>query len=99
MAEDNTSSLKAEHIKHPVFEIETDSPAIVLEQMEKGEFVYETSLFGNKVHVETDTSIQTSDEMLGKIQSVSAEKIIRVDRIVPTLEDVFIALVDKKGKS
>ncbi len=99
VAEGTSSSLKAEHIKHPVFEIETDNPAVLLEQLEKCDFIFETSLFGNKVHAETDLAIQTPEAMLGKIHSVSSETIIRVDRIVPTLEDVFIALVDRKGKA
>ncbi len=98
VAEGTSSELKERHIKHPVYEIETDSPVDLMEKIEKAPFVVEVSLFGNKVHLAAQDTFLTVGEISRALDNFGIGNISRIDRIVPTLEDVFIALVDKKGK-
>ncbi len=98
VAEGTSSALKAQYIQHPVFEIETDSPVELMEKIEKAPFTVEISLFGNKMHLAAQDTFSTVSEIGSALEKFGAKNILRIDRIVPTLEDVFIALVDKKGK-
>ncbi len=94
IAEGNSKVLKTEYIKNPIFEIECDKVVDSLELMEKQKFVDETSIFGNQIHIIVNDQFKNEDQ----IRSVLVQKNInvkRLDRIVPTLEDVFIHLLDK----
>jgi ABC-2 type transport system ATP-binding protein len=94
IAEGNSKVLKTEYIKNPIFEIECDKVVDSLELMEKQKFVDETSIFGNQIHIIVNDQFINEDQ----IRSALVQKNInvkRIDRIVPTLEDVFIHLLDK----
>ena len=94
IAEGNSKVLKTEYIKNPIFEIECDRVVDSLQIMEKQNFVDETSIFGNQIHIIVNDKFKDEDQ----IKSVLTKQNInvkRLDRIVPTLEDVFIHLLDK----
>lgn len=94
IAEGDSKILKSEYIKNPIFEIECDRVVDALELMEKQDFVDETSIFGNQIHI----IVNEKYENVNKIRYVLTSDNInvkRIDRIVPTLEDVFIHLLEK----
>ena len=94
IAEGNSKELKSLHIKNKMYEIEVEKPVEIMEQLKKADFVDEVSIFGNNLHLSVNEKLK--DE--GQIISFSNElgyKINTIDEITPTLEDVFIHLLEK----
>ena len=98
IAEGDSKVLKTEYIKNPIFEIECDRVVDSLELMEKQDYVDETSIFGNQIHLIVNDRFQDKDQIESVLKSNSIT-VKRIDRIVPTLEDVFIHLLEKESAS
>jgi len=87
--------LKAEHIRNPILEVECDRVIEALEALQRQAWVLETSVFGTCLHV----SVPDEEEGKHQVQRLLSDAGIpvrRIDRIVPSLEDVFIHLMEKK---
>jgi ABC-2 type transport system ATP-binding protein len=93
IAEGTSKVLKTEYIKNPIFEIECDRVVDALELMEKQEFVSETSIFGNQIHLIVNDKFESKDQVASLLNS-NGMNVKRIDQIVPTLEDVFIHLLE-----
>ncbi|MCZ6775567.1 MAG: ABC transporter ATP-binding protein [Ignavibacteria bacterium] len=92
--------LKTTHIKSPILEVALTQSSIVeaLELIRVRPWALETSVFGTKLHVMVD------DEAEGKrlIRKALREKDIEIqhiERIVPSLEDVFLYLLEQDQKT
>jgi ABC-2 type transport system ATP-binding protein len=94
IAEGDSKVLKTEYIKSPIFEIECDRVVDALQLMEKQDFVDETSIFGNQIHIIVNEQFK-DEEQIKTVLTDQHINVKRLDRIVPTLEDVFIHLLDK----
>jgi len=97
IAEGDSKVLKTEYIKNPIFEIECDRVVDALELMERQNFVDETSIFGNQIHLIVNEKFENKDQ-IRLILKRNEINVKRIDQIVPTLEDVFIHLLDKEKK-
>ncbi|MCX6150778.1 MAG: ABC transporter ATP-binding protein [Ignavibacteriales bacterium] len=97
IAEGNSKELKTNYLKGTILQVECDKPVAALEILEKENFVDEVSIFGNNIHLAVNEGYiderQIFDVLL--LNSISTK---RVDKIVPTLEDVFIHLLEKDSK-
>jgi len=95
VAEGSSKELKAEHIKNKIFEIECNNAGDALEILEKETFIEEISIFGNNIHLSVDEKKVDQNKI---IESLSSKKILvkNISEITPTLEDVFIHLLEKK---
>ena len=98
VAQGNSKELKTNYIKNPILEIETDKTVDSLEILEKEKWVGETSIFGNYIHVILNDDTITEKNIIQLLQEQNGIKVKRVERIVPTLEDVFIHLIEKDNK-
>ena len=98
VAQGNSKELKTNYIKNPILEIETDRTVDSLEILEKEKWVGETSIFGNYIHVILNDDTITEKNIIQLLQEQNGIKVKRVERIVPTLEDVFIHLIEKDNK-
>ena len=96
IAEGDSKVLKTEYIKNPIFEIECNRVVDALELMEKQDFVDETSIFGNQIHLIVNKKFEDK-EQIRSVLGGNNINVKRIDRIVPTLEDVFIHLLDKEN--
>ncbi len=96
IAEGTSKVLKTEYIKNPIFEIECDRVVDALELMEKQEFVSETSIFGNQIHLIVNNKFENKDQVVYVLKKNNIN-VKRIDQIVPTLEDVFIHLLEKSS--
>ena len=95
IAEGTSKELKTNYLKNTILEIECDKVVSAMEILEKENFVDETSIFGNQIHIIVNDNYKGKEQ----IKDVLSQKSIyvqRIDKIVPTLEDVFIHLLERK---
>jgi ABC-2 type transport system ATP-binding protein len=91
--------LKTTHMTMPLLEVTLTSGSVVeaLETVRVQPWAVETSVFGTRLHVmvtEEETGIRLIQEVLaGQGMSVA-----RVERIVPSLEDVFLYLLERDAQ-
>jgi len=98
IAEGNSKELKSLHIKNKMYELESDNPVEVMEQLKNANFVDEISLFGNNLHLSVNNNLGKVEQITSFLNKIGNFKIDRIDEITPTLEDVFIHLLEK-GKN
>lgn len=95
IAQGNAKELKTNYIKNTILEIEADRVVDSMEILEKENWVGETSIFGNNIHIilnDNSKGIKDIKHILTEKNSIAVH---RVDKITPTLEDVFIHLLEK----
>jgi ABC-2 type transport system ATP-binding protein len=95
IAEGNPKDLKTNYLENTILGIECSKVVAAMEILEKEEFVDETSIFGNQIHIIVNDKFKNEDEVKN-ILSRNSIDVTRIDKIVPTLEDVFIHLLEKK---
>jgi ABC-2 type transport system ATP-binding protein len=90
-------SLKTEHIKNPILEVECGNTVEALDIIQGADWSLETSIFGNNLHVSVDDAKQGEERIRGAL-SAKGIGIERISAVVPTLEDVFIKVIEAAGK-
>ena len=88
--------LKDKVIRNPILEVATDRTVDALEVLQKEPWVLETSIFGTSLHV--SVAEETEGRRLVR-ERLAREGIVpqRMDRIVPSLEDVFIHKIEEQA--
>lgn len=94
IAEGTSKELKTNYLRNPIFEIECDKAVDVMEALERQEYVSETSIFGNNLHVIVNEKFENVEQMMSLFRS-SGQNVKSITKIIPTLEDVFIHLLEK----
>jgi len=94
IASGSSKELKTKYLTNTMLEVECDRVVDALEIFSKQDWVEETSIFGNYLHLSVRDEL-SGKELINKIAGENKINIIRVDKIVPTLEDVFIYLLEK----
>lgn len=95
IAEGNPKKLKERYIQNKIIEIECERISEAIEILSKEFFVEETNIFGNSIHISVN-NFYRSEEQIINVLSANSINVLRVSEVNPTLEDVFIHLVDKK---
>ena len=95
IAEGNSKQLKSEHIKNKIFEIDSDNPVELMEKIKSAEFIDQISIFGNNLHLSVNEKLKSNEQINSFVNQFGEIKINKVDEITPTLEDVFIHLLEK----
>ena len=98
IAQGNSKELKTNYIKNPILEIESDRIVDSMEILEKEKWVGETSIFGNYIHVILNDSTINENHIYELLRDKNRISVKRVEKITPTLEDVFIHLIEKDSK-
>ena len=88
--------MKRRYIRNPILEVECDRVVDAMEMLQREEWVLETSIFGTYLHV------SVGDEAEGKARirrllEANGIAVRRLDRIVPSLEDVFIQRIEEES--
>lgn len=91
IAEGSPAQLREEHMGREVLEIETDRPLEALEVL--GKSGIEASVFGSLLHATVDDA-RTAMPLLIQVLSQAMFSVGRVEKIVPSLEDVFVTLIE-----
>ena len=93
VATGSPEQLKTEHITNPVLEVETDSVIDAMSALDADPRVAETSVFGSFLHVSVKPGNDPETVIRNGLGQHGIE-VRRVEQIVPSLEDVFIHLID-----
>jgi ABC-2 type transport system ATP-binding protein len=98
IAEGSPGELKARHIKDPILEVVCSNVVEGLETIRVQPWAKETSLFGTKLHV------MVEEENAGRralAETLQAKGIVvhSVQRIIPSLEDVFLYLLEESDRN
>ncbi|MCX8011172.1 MAG: ATP-binding cassette domain-containing protein [Ignavibacteria bacterium] len=96
IAEGNSKELKTNFLKKTILEIECERVVDALEIMERCSFVDETSIFGNNIHVIVNEKYNHKEQIMEVLSKQNSIQVKRIENITPTLEDVFIHLLEKE---
>jgi ABC-2 type transport system ATP-binding protein len=86
------ASLKEKLSRYAMFEVACDRPVDAMEVLQEETWVVETSIFGAAFHVSTQ-GVQAAEAMIRNVLKGKGLKLEHIERITPTLEDVFIHLI------
>ena len=92
IAEGTPTELRQEHMTRDVLEIETENAVLAMEAL--GRHGVETAVFGSLLHATVDSA----GEDLSRIRGLLADANIivhRIEKIIPSLEDVFVTLIEQ----
>jgi len=98
IAEGNSEKLKTEYLKNPILEIECERVVDAMEILEEERFVEEISIFGNNIHLNVNELYKNEKQIKSLLTGKHSIEVSRIAQIVPTLEDVFIHLLEKDKK-
>jgi len=88
-----SNQLKAIFAKRPILEIHSSRPVDVMQALEDDPSVEKTSVFGTAVHA----VLKTPDVDLDALRKTLSDRgldIGGIDRVMPSLEDVFLDVVE-----
>lgn len=85
--------LKAKYLTNPIIEVDCSDPFLALEIVENKEWLNEVSMFGVHLHLNVKDE-KKGMENIKKLFSMNKIKINNIHRITPSLEDVFIHLIE-----
>ena len=80
----------------PILEIRTDRPVNAMQVLDAMDAVEKTSLFGTAVHAVLRSEATTIDEIATRLRAEGL-RVDSIERVQPSLEDVFLDVVDKAG--
>lgn len=98
IAEGNSKVLKSKYIQNPIYEVECSNVVEAMELFDKSNIVDETSIFGNSIHIIMNSNFSNESQIYSIMENRNDIKINKIEKITPTLEDVFIHLLEKDKK-
>ena len=96
IASGSPKELKQRHVSFPIIEIECTNCVGAMEHLLPQPWVKELSIFGTRLHV----GVEDEDQGRQKLPATLGERgieVSRMDRIVPSLEDVFLHLLEREA--
>jgi len=91
------TELKTHRMLEEVWELETDRLAEALTVLQESRQFHEVAVFGNTLHVMAPKEMTLSD-LLPSLLSSSGVTTKRLEKIEPSLEDVFVSLIAAKNQ-
>jgi ABC-2 type transport system ATP-binding protein len=95
VALDEPAGLRA-RMEQPLLELRTPEPARAVEALKDAEGIVEAAMYGRRVHVVVSDETEAEDRIRALLEEADV-KAEGVERIAPSLEDVFVALVRAEG--
>jgi len=96
IADGSAKEMKEKYLKNDILEVECSDVIAGLEILEKQNYVEESSIFGNNIHISVNENLKNENQIKNLLETTHNIKLKRVHKIVPTLEDVFIHLLEKR---
>ncbi|MFH1981001.1 MAG: ATP-binding cassette domain-containing protein [Pseudomonadota bacterium] len=97
IALDTPHRLKTRLMEDAILDVRCHRPQDVIDAVSALEGVRDAALFGAGLHVTVDDADAAGDrirEALGRLQQTD----IRVERIIPSMEDVFVSLIEREDR-
>jgi ABC-2 type transport system ATP-binding protein len=94
IAEGNSKELKSKYLTNTILEIECIPIIDALSILEKASFVDETSIFGNHIHIIVNEKYSGKEQIKSLLEGKNIT-VKSIENIIPSLEDVFIHLLEK----
>ena len=91
IADGTPNELKQKYMTRYVLEVEVDKVVEAMEVMYKNQM--EAAIFGSLLHATVD-NIEKSVPQIKKVLEESGITLNRIERIMPSLEDVFVTLIE-----
>ena len=92
--------LKTRHMQEAVLEIECERPNEAMELLERLPEIKEAALFGNGLHaVARGADAAPAIEAIRAALAGAGFRTAKVESIVPTLEDVFVSLIEARDRA
>jgi ABC-2 type transport system ATP-binding protein len=79
----------------PIFEIRTDRPVDAMRELDALEGIQKTSLFGTAVHAVLASDTFSAADLQARLEALGIT-VVAIDRVAPSLEDVFLDVVDSR---
>jgi ABC-2 type transport system ATP-binding protein len=96
IADGTPSELRQKHMRRDVLEIETKNVVTAMDAL--GRSGIETAIFGSVLHA-TVGSAPEDIPRLRKLLTDAGITVNRIEKIVPSLEDVFVTLIEQSSVS
>ena len=90
--------LKTTLMKEHVLEVLCPRPEVAMERIEKLPEVKEAALFGKSLHVVVDDAQHAGPRIRDVLASEGFGR-AQIERIVPSLEDVFVSLIEARDRA
>ncbi|BBA71246.1 ATP-binding cassette domain-containing protein [Geobacter sulfurreducens] len=89
--------LKTERMVEEIVEVACDRPQELMEEIEAIPGVKHAALFGRGLHVVTEDAVATVPAIAGVLAArrITAD---RIEKIIPSLEDVFVSLIEARDR-
>jgi ABC-2 type transport system ATP-binding protein len=91
IAEGTPNELRRDYMKRDVLEIEAEPLVAAMESLERQGI--ETAVFGSVLHATVEDA-KSAIPLIWKIMGESHITVSRIEKIVPSLEDVFVTLIE-----
>jgi ABC-2 type transport system ATP-binding protein len=91
-------TLKTTLMKEQILEVLCEHPDVAMGQIEQLPAVKEVALFGNGLHVVTEDADRAAAEIRALLDG-KAHPLARIEQIVPSLEDVFVSLIEARDRA
>ncbi len=91
-----TSEVKKVFRGRPIIELRVDRPVDAMRTLDAMDEVEKTSLFGTAVHAVLRGPAASADAVVSRLRAQGLT-VVSVDEVPPSLEDVFLDVVDKAG--
>ena len=91
IAEGTPTELKHHYMTHDILEIEVEQTVSALHALQQQQI--DAAIFGSALHVTTDRAVVLIPHIHQILQAANIP-VQRIDKIVPSLEDVFVTLIE-----
>ena len=91
------AELRTDHMAEEVLEVDCDRPQEAMAVLERVPGVHEVSLFGKVLHVVSEDESEL-DENIARALSQGGFAVRAIRRITPSLEDVFVSLIEARDR-
>lgn len=98
IAEGNSKELKSNYIKFPMLQIQCSNVVDSMDILDKENYVEDLSVFGNSIHLIVNEKYLSEDQIIHSLKTQNGINVTAIERITPSLEDVFIYLLEKGSK-
>ena len=91
-------ALKTEHMPEAVLEIDCANPSEAMDAIERLPEVKEVALFGKGLHAVAADAL-AAERAIRAALAAGGFRLDRLERITPTLEDVFVSLIEARDRA